>query len=305
MLDRYTFITKIGGGGYADVFKARDTLTNMIVAVKRLRNCSPDNLRRFRRERDMLRIYRSNPYVIDLLDSDVDCDTPFLVLEFSEMGSLKQYVVTGVHWKHVARWMRHVVRALGPIHARGDWHRDIKPENLLLFKDANGRLFVKISDFGFGQRIDNPSGPMTHSPQGTKGYIDPVAETTGIYNAASDIFSLARTINELLTGSRDGGIFPTDVPVELQLLLNRMVRMTRDLRPTADEICYRITEILEPKLIRVNISQPSQPTSIPWVPILLGAGAVLLGVLSSANTWDENVGRWRNSNGQFAPGWLG
>jgi len=62
----------------------------------------------------------------------------------------------------------------------------VNPANLLLFK-IDGRLLVKISDFGLGQRIDNPSGPMTHSPFGTKGYIDPVAEATGIYDASSDI----------------------------------------------------------------------------------------------------------------------
>jgi len=55
---------------------------------------------------------------------------------------------------------------------------------------------------------------MTHSPFGTKGYIDPVAEATGIYDASSDIFSLARTINELLTGNRDGGV------IRMMFLLN-------------------------------------------------------------------------------------
>jgi serine/threonine protein kinase len=305
MLERYKLIDPpIDGGGYSDVYRALDTFLNRIVAVKILRNCTPDNLRRFRRERDMLQVYRNNPYVIDLLDSNLECATPFLVLEFSELGSLHKYVANRVNWKHVAKWMRDVVRALRPIHARGDWHRDIKPGNLLLFKDANGRLFVKISDFGFAQRIDNPSGPMTHSPHGTKGYIDPVAEING-YNAASDIFSLARTINELLTGDGEGGAYPTDIPIELQLLLNSMTRMTRDRRPTADEILSRIAAILEPKV--TVVPQPVQaPISIPWGTILVGGLVGLAGlVVASANTWDDNVGQYRNSKGQFASGLFG
>jgi serine/threonine protein kinase len=251
----------------------------------------------------MLETYRNNPHVIDLLDSDLTGATKYLVLEYSELGSLEQYITNRVHPKHVMRWMRQVIAALRPIHRRGDWHRDIKPANLLLFKDPNGRVFVKISDFGLGQRIDNPSGPMTHSPYGTKGYIDPVAETSGVYSTASDIFSLARSINELLTGNRNGGLYPIDVPIDLQLLLNEMTRMTRDRRPSADDIYYRLTEMLEPK--NTNVPQVTKPVSVPWGTILLGAGAAILGVLSNANTWDSNVSRWRNSKGEFASGWLG
>jgi serine/threonine protein kinase len=302
-MDRYVRIQRIGSGGYADVYKARDTVLNIIVALKVLRDCCPENVRRLERERAMLAAYWNNPYVINLLDSDLNGETKFLVLEYSELGSLEQYITKRVHPRQVMRWMRQVIRALRPIHARGDWHRDIKPANLLLFKDANGRLFVKISDFGLGQRVDNPSGPMTHSPYGTKGYIDPVAQTTGIYNAASDIFSLARSINELLTGNKDGGLYPIDVPIEFQLLLNEMTRMTRDRRPSAEDIFYRLTEMLTSK--PAFVPQLAQPVSIPWGAIALGAGAVIVGVLSSANTWDDNVGRWRNGKGEFASGWLG
>lgn len=302
-MDRYVRIQRIGGGGYADVYKAQDTVLNIVVALKVLRDCCPENVRRLERERAMLAAYWSNPYVINLLDSDLNGETKFLVLEYSEFGSLEQYITNRVDPKQVMRWMRQVIKALRPIHARGDWHRDIKPANLLLFKDANGTLFVKISDFGLGQRVDNPSGPMTHSPYGTKGYIDPVAQTTGIYNAASDIFSLARSINELLTGNRDGGLYPIDVPIELQLLLNEMTRMTRDRRPNADDIFYRLTQMLTPK--PPSVQQVAQPVSIPWGAIALGVGAVIFGVLSNANTWDDNVGRWRNGRGEFASGWLG
>ncbi|MDQ1639461.1 MAG: eukaryotic-like serine/threonine-protein kinase [Pyrinomonadaceae bacterium] len=304
MLKDYKLFERVGGGGYAEVFRACDTRTNMIVAIKILRDCCPGNVRRFERERAMLEAYKTNPYVINLLDADLNGETKFLVLEFSELGSLEQYITKQGHSKYVMRWMRHIIRALRPIHARGDWHRDIKPANLLLFKNSNGALFVKISDFGLGQRIDNPSGPMTHSPFGTKGYIDPVAQTTGIYNAASDMFSLGRTIRQLLTGELEGGVYPSDVPIEMQLLLNEMTRMTRDRRPTAENAYHRLNEILEPK--PAPLPQPIMQSipKIPWGWILGGAALVLGSVISNANSWDERAGRYRNSKGQYASGWL-
>lgn len=304
MLKQYRLFERIGGGGYAEVFRALDTLSNMIVAVKILRDCCPGNVRRFEREKAMLAAYQNNPYVINLLDSDLSGETKFLVLEFSKLGSLEQYITNRVHPQSVMRWMRHILRALRPIHARGDWHRDIKPANLLLFRDANGALFVKISDFGLGQRIDNPSGPMTHSPFGTKGYIDPVAQTTGNYNAASDMFSLGRTIRQLLTGELESGAYPSDVPIELQLLLNEMTRMTRERRPTAEDAYYCLNEILEPKPITIPQPIALSVPKVPWGWIVGGLALVVGGVISNANSWDEKAGRYRNSRGQYASGWL-
>ncbi len=70
-----------------------------------------------------------------------------------------------------------------------------------------------------------------------------------------------------------------------------------------DDIYYRLTEMLTPK--PAPVQQTVEPPSIPWGAIALGVGAVILGVLSSANTWDDNIRRWRNSRGEFASGWLG
>lgn len=300
MDDRYQVIECVGGGSYADVYKVLDTLTGKIVAKKVLKDPLPANMKRFKRERDMLAAYRTNPYVIDLLDSNLDAPEPYLILEFSEIGSLQQYVANRRAWKQVLRWIRDIALALGPIHARGDWHRDIKPNNILLFRNLSGRVIAKITDFGLAQRIDNSSGEMTDSPYGTKGYIDPIAEFFNKYTWHSDIYSLGKTLKELLTGDKDNGIYPNDVPVQLRVLISRMMSFTRNARPSAENIVKSANNLLRPQQpIQVQQIQP-----MGWKGLLTLAGASLgiLIALTNTNSYDENVGRYRDSNGRFRSG---
>lgn len=295
---RYTKDFKVGGGGFANVYKAADWQTMTYVAMKELLDVSPDNYRRFRRERDMLTIHKDNPYVVDILDSDVDADQPYLILEFSPYGSLQKYVASRRDWRRVGSWLCDVARGLEIIHDRGDVHRDIKPSNLLQFKYQNGER-IKLTDFGLGQRPDNPSGPMTCSPYGTKGYIDPVAEATGIYTKESDINSLGRTIRELLTGNRENLIWTMiPGPPEFRTLIESMTDLDVTKRPSPRNIYKAVEALLAvPELPPLQISGKGIATAL--------AGLAALFIVGNSNTWDEEAGRYRNSKGQFASGWLG
>lgn len=298
MAERYEQLEWVGGGGYADVYRTRDNWTGRIVAKKVLRVKSPDNERRFKRERDRLAAYRTNPHVVNLLDDDLNAAHPYLILEYSELGSLQRYVKNRADWKQVVRWMRNIARALAPIHASGHWHRDIKPSNILLFKDAAGDIVAKITDFGLAPKSDDSSGPVTNSPHGTKGYIDRVAILTGIYTAPSDIYSLGRTLQELLTGDKDNNNYPSDVPVKLRFLIGSMMRWSRDLRPTAEDICQAADELLQPK--PVPAPAKAKPTeSGGW--LVFGALAAALAYATS-NSYDSGVGRYRGRDGKFRAG---
>jgi serine/threonine protein kinase len=302
MAERYDQLEWVGGGGYADVYKTRDTWTHMIVAKKVLRVKSPDNVRRFKRERDRLAAYRMNLNVVNLLDDDLDATYPYLILEYSELGSLQQYVKNRRDWKQVVRWMRDISKGLAPIHAGGHWHRDIKPSNILLFKDTAGNIVAKITDFGLAPKTEDSSGPITNSPHGTKGYIDPVATLTGNYTAHSDIYSLGKTLQELLTGNKDSNNYSIDVPVKLRFLIGRMMNWNRNLRPTAEDIYKEAVDLLQPK----PVPAPVQPKRSGLSDLITGLGLFLgFAALATANSYDSEVGRYRGRDGKFKAGLWG
>lgn len=242
---RYTQLQFVAAGGFAKVYRAFDTWTQQTVAIKQLSNPTPDSFHRFERERDMLTIQINNPHVVDILDSCLDAPYPYLVLEYSSLGSLQKYVFNRRDWRRVAGWLRDISYGLTMIHERGDLVRDVKPSNLLRFNRVDGSELIKIADFGVGQRSDNPCGHMTTSVFGTQGYIDPVAQISRSFSAASDIYSLGVTMRELLTGSR---IFWMRIPgpPEFRSLIASMTDSNVNNRPTARQIFGQVDTILQP-----------------------------------------------------------
>jgi serine/threonine protein kinase len=269
---RYSLVQFIAAGGFAKVYRSVDNWTQRTVAIKQLSNPTPELLCRFRRERDMLTIHRDNPFVVEILDSSLDGPEPYLVLEYSSLGSLQKYVTERRDWRRIAGWLFDIAYGLTMIHERGDLIRDVKPSNLLRFKRADGSDLIKIADFGVAQRPDNPSGLMTTSVFGTKGYIDPVAQITRNFRAASDIFSLGVTMRELSTGSRSSW-YRIPGPPDFRALIASMTDPNVDKRPTARQIFQRIQTILQTS--PVPAVQEPDGQGVGW---LLAGAAVVFGV---------------------------
>ncbi len=102
---RYSLVQFIAAGGFAKVYRGVDNWTQRTVAIKQLSNPTPESLCRFRRERDMLTIHRDNPFVVEILDSSLDGPEPYLVLEYSSLGSLQKYVTERRDWRRIAGWL--------------------------------------------------------------------------------------------------------------------------------------------------------------------------------------------------------
>ncbi len=301
--ERYWQMEFIAPGGSSDVYRAVDSWTGRIVAIKVLRNPTPDKIRRLQRESAMLTIHLHNPFVVDILDSDLDSAAPYLVLEYSELGSLQECVANPRDWWTIARWLYDIAYGLTIVHERGGFIRDIKPSNLLRFRDANGSGRIKTADFGLGQRPGSHSGPMTTSPFGTEGYIDPVAQITQKFTPASDIYSLGITTRELLTGSRDlRNLIPG--PPDFQTLIASMTAFNpfmKDFnvnsRPTARQVLHEIQSILQ------TAEAPAAPEfggkGLWW-----GLGIAALAIVTNSITWDSYAERYRDSRGRFRSGWL-
>jgi serine/threonine protein kinase len=295
----YKILKTKGSGGYADVHKAINRVTGQMVAIKELRLANSENRHRFQRESDMLTIYKDSPYFPDLYQSVLDTGQPFLVMEYSRIGSLQQFVGRLTDWRRGARWMIDIAHALEEMQARGDLHRDLKPGNMLLFRRKNGGEIVKLIDFGLAHRPDNPSGPGTNSVYGTKGYIDPVAERTGYFFKKADIYSVGRTMRAIFTGSPDGALFRSiPGPMEFRNLIESMMHPDVTKRPTPRSI-YQTLE----RVLATSEQQANLPT-INLDSILKVGAAALAFVALFGNEWDDKAQRYRKSNGKFASGLL-
>lgn len=296
----YKILKTKGRGGYADVHKAQNRFTGQIVAIKELRVPHQDNRKRFKRESDMLTIYKDEPYFPDLYQSVLDCDAPFLVMEYSSKGSLEQYVGKLIDWRRGALWLIDIAHALEAMQRRGDLHRDLKPGNMLLYPRAGGGEIVKLIDFGLAHRPDNPSGPMTNSVYGTKGYIDSVAERTGVFFKEADIHSVGRTMQALFTGDPDGAPFRMiPGPADFRFVIKSMMDSDITKRPSPREIYETVERLL---------SVPEYPVlelpKINWGTVATVAAAAFAFVALIKNDWDNDAQRYRNSRGQFASGWF-
>jgi len=174
MFDLFLKLERIGSGGYADVYRAQNIFTKEQVARKELRVLSPENRRRFERERDMLKLYGGTGSAPRFIYDDLQANPPYIIMELSTLGSLEQLVGQPVDVKRCLRWLVDVAHTLENIQRNNHKHRDLKPSNLLLYY-VNGKERVKLSDFGIAQRPDTNSSLKTNSPLGTKEYLDPKA----------------------------------------------------------------------------------------------------------------------------------
>ena len=212
--DRYRIERKLGEGGMAEVFLARQEPLGRKVAIKFPKvgfDESPHLLRRFKREverQDQERIVG----VIGLLDAGerVDSDGhkhPYLVMEYVSGGSLAD-MLGGRFGARLHRqsiddvmvWLPPIAATLDRLHGRGLLHRDVKPDNILFNADGDPLL----ADFGIATSLDDAqSGSEGSSTSlwvvGSPGYMSPEIMASE-KAASSDQFSLGITVYEALTG---------------------------------------------------------------------------------------------------------
>ncbi len=206
--DRYRLIRLLGIGASAHVYAAEDIQLGRRVAVKILDPALAGDvafLRRFHQEARSVAPLR-HAGILRLYDTDVDAETPFLVMELLEGGSLRTLLDRGgrLSPSQAAAIGTEAARALAYAHGRGVIHRDIKPANLLF--DDEGR--VTIADFGLARAlaeaaVTEPLGNLV----GTARYAPPELVRGEALDPRADVYSLALVLVEAVTGSLP---FPTD-----------------------------------------------------------------------------------------------
>ncbi|KAG5654371.1 hypothetical protein H0H81_003829 [Sphagnurus paluster] len=188
----------IGRGQFGSVYRALNLNTGQMVAVKRIRleGLKEDEVTTLMREVDLVKSL-SHPSIVKYEGMARDADTLSIVLEYAENGSLGQTLKSfgKLNERLVASYVIKILEGLHYLHQCEVVHCDLKAANILTTKNGN----VKLSDFGVSLNLRVMEREIK-DVAGTPNWMAPeVIELKGA-STKSDIWSLACTIIELLTG---------------------------------------------------------------------------------------------------------
>jgi predicted Ser/Thr protein kinase len=203
--DRYELERRLGHGGMATVYCARDLKLDREVAIKVLAdNFAGDEevRKRFSREA-RLAARLDHPNVVQVFDVGEDEDRPFIVMEHVEGGTLDDRLNRrrrSLDRTEALRLLGQLCEGLGHAHSKELVHRDIKPQNLLL-RDSDDCL--KITDFGIARAAEETTR-LTRPGKviGTDRYMAPEQLADGRITPATDVYACGVVADELLPQSR-------------------------------------------------------------------------------------------------------
>ncbi len=198
--ERYEIISKVGSGGMADVYLAKDTALGRQVALKVLSSQYVNDaefIERFRREASSAASL-NHPNVVQIYDKGEAEGTYYIAMEYLPGRSLKDIIVkhAPLSTELVVSVSRQIVEALRYVHRRDIIHRDIKPQNIII--DDEGR--VKVTDFGIARARGGASLTEAGTSIGTAHYLSPEQAKGQPVEAASDLYSLGVVMYEMATG---------------------------------------------------------------------------------------------------------
>ncbi|HIT89555.1 MAG TPA: serine/threonine protein kinase, partial [Candidatus Merdenecus merdavium] len=196
--DRYEIAGKIGSGGMADVYKAKDIKLNRYVAIKVLK---PE----FREDKTFVRKFQTeaqsaagltHPNIVSVYDVCDEDGVYFIVMELVEGITLKEYIVKKgrLSVREATSIAIQVSMGLEAAHNNHIVHRDIKPQNIIISTDGK----VKVTDFGIARAAS--SNTISSNVMGSVHYSSPEQARGGYSDEKSDIYSLGITMYEMVTG---------------------------------------------------------------------------------------------------------
>ena len=257
VLGKYRLLTPVGKGGMGHVFKARDSETGAIVAIKVMSRKLTGNqtlVNRFRREiRASSQLKSSN--IVRTLDAGRVGKVDFMVMEFVNGDQLDRIIsrINAIPISIACDIIRQAAIGLKHAHEQKMVHRDIKPGNLIINWSSDGKGTVKIMDMGLVRLHEDgeEKTSVTRAGQvmGTPDYMSPEQGwDTATVDSRSDIYSLGCTFFRLMTGRVP---FPGDNP--LQVL---MARCSKD-APSAKLQRAEIPDVIDGILRRMTLRDPA------------------------------------------------
>lgn len=201
-IGRYEIIEEIGSGGFATVFKARDTALDRPVAVKVMRPLlmsDADFVARFHREAQVAANLQ-HPNIVPIYDYGEDNGRLFIVMRLMAEPVAARLAQGSLEWDRAVAWIAQAAAGLDFAHTRNLIHRDIKPDNILL--DEMGH--VALADFGVVKALEKSTITVSLSGGilGTPAYMAPEVWNGETPTAATDIYALACVFYEMITGAK-------------------------------------------------------------------------------------------------------
>ena len=247
----YTFLTRLGAGAFAKVYKVEQTETKKVFAIKVFPKSNlkdNDDIKRFQREIDTTANLKHDN-IVNMHDFFSDENNFYLVLDYCQNGELMDYIAKNkrIAEPTAALIFEQIVAAVAYCHSFGVAHRDLKPENVLFERFPH----VKVSDFGLCGYMETSKMMTTFC--GSPCYSAPECLYHKAYDGQkSDIWSLGVNLYLMVTGKHPWNIsninvmmrdivtcnyqVPKDVSPECKDLICRILVAEPENRPTLDQI---------------------------------------------------------------------
>ena len=240
--DRYEVVGKIGTGGMANVYKAKDHKLNRFVAMKVLKQ-------EFREDTTFIKKFKTeaqsaagltHPNIVNVFDVGEDDGIHYIVMELVEGITLKDYISKKgkLSVKEATSIAIQVSMGLEAAHSHGIIHRNVKPQNIIISTDGK----VKVTDFGIARAAS--SNTISSNVMGSVHYSSPEQVRGGYSDEKSDIYSLGITLYEMITGKVpfEG---ETTVAIAIKHLQDEMVpprEYTPDIPYSLEQIILKCTQ---------------------------------------------------------------
>ncbi len=307
-LGPYNILDRLGAGGLSEVFKAWDTMSGRVVALKVLHQHLADRsdiVRQFRKELEAI-TRLSHPNIIKTYHAHQDGAMHYFAMEFIEGKDLEKLVREGgpLPIDRACDYARQTAMGLQYAHQSGLVHRDIKPANLFLVSPRGlscpGKRpqepVVKILDWGLARCLREPEEssrpPSTSSLEldaekgsliGTADYIAPEqAQDPRLVDTRADLYSLGCTLFFLLTGRP---------PFEGSSLIQKLLRhkddeppLLRQLRPDAPP---ELEELVRKMLYKKVENRPQIPLLVATALRRFSAGGAGGGNGNGSASWSR------------------
>jgi predicted Ser/Thr protein kinase len=250
-LGPYEIVAPLGAGGMGEVYKARDTRLDRLVAVKILPAAlaaDPQLRDRFEREAKAVAAI-SHPNILALHDVGHAGDVTFAVMELLDGETLRDRLKAaaphGLPVRKTIDYALQIARGLAAAHEKGIVHRDLKPENILITSDGR----AKILDFGLAkQRLDRAAlatmtptfagGTTPGTILGTVGYMAPEQVRGLDVDHRADIFAFGAVVYEMAAGR---SAFQRDTTADtISAILHNEPRELTELDPSLPPALDRI-----------------------------------------------------------------
>ena len=245
---RYRIEKRIGTGGMADVFLARDESLGRQVAIKILAERYAQDeafVERFRREATAA-AGLSHPNIVSVYDRGQASGTSYIAMEYLNGPTLKDEITSRAPLPEaeVVNWATQALDALEYAHRQGVVHRDIKPHNMVLTDE--GRL--KVADFGIARAANVQQMTEAGSIVGTAQYLSPEQARGLDVGPQSDLYSMGIVVYEMLTGELP---FTGDSAVEIAM------KQVSDPPPSIRKQNRLVSEGLEQVVMRALSKDPA------------------------------------------------